>query len=390
MMRYCPKCGAKIHDEELYCVACGARLPEDINNRFEEEQRDDQGFNKWWLAPISAIIFSLVLAIAIHFYLDYQQSQAKDYYKDGVELALDGQFNNAKDLFDQSLDYKSNYKAAIQSREFMHVAINIQNSLNEIDKLIEAESYQQAMNLTNDIESKLKHYEGEVVNHLLTSIVDKRNEIKIEQVRSELDEDNGIDELKILLWQIESIDSEEADELENQMKERIVNYSFNRANEELNENHFTTALSIVRDALRYVPGEEKLESLRTTIEKQQVAFETEQNKRIQQALNQFEIEQEHNANDAVEVNSIEATLNDEGHIVVKGELKSVATVPIHSLSVKYTLHNDDEEEVLENETFLYPETLYPEETAQFEYTHYDIEEEVEITVEQISWYLEGQ
>ncbi|MGP4073688.1 zinc-ribbon domain-containing protein [Piscibacillus sp. B03] len=389
-MRYCPKCGAKIHDDELYCVACGARLPDDINTRFEEEQRENQGFNKWWLAPISAIIFSLVLAIALHFYLEYQQSQAKDYYKDGVELALDGQFNNAKDLFEQSLDYKSNYKAAIQSREFMDVAINIQNSLNEIDKLIEAESYQQAMNLTNDIEGKLKHYEGEVVNHLLTSIVDKRNEIKIEQVRSELDEENGIDELKILLWQIESIDSEEADELENQMKERIVNYSFNRANEELNDNHFTTALSIVRDALRYVPGEEKLESLRTTIEKQQVAFETEQNKRIQQALNQFEIEQEHNANDAVEVNSIEATLNDEGQIVVKGELKSVATVPIHSLSVKYTLHNDDEEEVLENETFLYPETLYPDETAQFEYTHYDIEEEVEITIEQISWYLEGQ
>lgn len=84
------------------------------------------------------------------------------------------------------------------------------------------------------------------MNLLLSNIVDKRNEIKIEQVRSSLDEDNGIDDLKIQLWQIESIDSEDADKLENQMKERIVNHSFNRANKELNENQFSSALAIVK------------------------------------------------------------------------------------------------------------------------------------------------
>ncbi|MFD2639728.1 zinc ribbon domain-containing protein [Piscibacillus salipiscarius] len=388
-MHYCPKCGAKTHEGEQYCVSCGIHLPEDIKNRFDEE-KEPQGFNKWWLVPISTLIFTLILAIAIHFYLEYQQDQAKATYQDGVELALEGQFNNAKDHFEQSLDFKSNYKAAQQNLEFMDIAINIQKSLNEIDKLIKAESYQQAMNLTNDIESRLKNYDGEVVNLLLSNIVDKRNEIKIEQVRSSLDEDNGIDDLKIQLWQIESIDSEDADKLENQMKERIVNHSFNRANKELNENQFSSALAIVKDALRYVPDNEKLKSLKTTIEKQQVAFETEQNKRIEQALNQYEIEQENNENDAVEIKTIEAKLNDEGKITVSGELKSVATVPIYSLSVKYSLQNKDGKQILENETFLYPETLYPEETANFEYTHYDVEEEVDITVEKISWFLEGQ
>ncbi|SEQ54588.1 zinc ribbon domain-containing protein [Piscibacillus halophilus] len=390
-MSYCPRCGAKAHEDERYCVSCGAQLPEDIHDRFEE-QSEPEGFNRWWFAPISVLIFTLILSIALHLYLEYQEDQAVDAYKEGVELALDGQFNNAKDKFNESLDYKSNYKAASNSLEFIDVAINVQKSLNEIDKLVDAESYQQAMNLTNDIESQLNHYNGEVVNHLLTNIVDKRNEIKVAQVRSQLDEDNGIDELKMQLWQIESIDNEEAEELEKQMKERIVNYSFNHANEELNENHFSSALAIVKDALRFVPDNEKLESLKTTIEKQQVAFETEQNKRIEQALNQYEIEQENNANDAVEVVSIDVTRDeeDDNQIIVSGELKSVATVPIYSLSVKYTLHNEDGEQILENETFLYPDTLYPEETGEFEYAHYDIEEDVEITVEQIKWYLEGQ
>ncbi|TFB14067.1 zinc ribbon domain-containing protein [Filobacillus milosensis] len=386
-MSYCPKCGAKTHTDELFCVSCGAPLPTDISERYNTDQKN---FNKWWLVPLSVLIFSLMFAIGIHFYLEHQEDQAKQSYNEGVELALEGQYLKAKDKFRQSLDYKSNYKAAATSSNFMDIAMQINEALGEVDRLIENKMYQEAINLTEENESKLRQYNGKVVNQLLDEILTKRNDIKIAQVQNNLKDEASIDELKMQLWRVESINTEPAQNLESQMKERIVNLSFNEANEELNDNQFSTALAIVKDALRYVPENERLESLKTTIEKQKVAFETEQKQRIAQAQSQVEMEQEQNENNAVELINIEAVKNEEGDIVVKGELKSVATVPIYSTSVKYSLYDENDELILENETFLYPETLYPEETGQFEYTHYDVKEEVDINIDQIKWYLEGQ
>ncbi|GEL76060.1 hypothetical protein TMU01_02950 [Tenuibacillus multivorans] len=386
-MSYCPKCGAKTYEEEQFCVSCGSQLPDNITERYLDESK---GFNKWWFAPISVVIFVLVFAIGIHFYLEHQQNQAVEIYQEGVELANEGQYINAKEKFEQSLDYKSNYQAASTSLTFMDVAIEITQSLESIEPLIEEGSYQQAFKLTHDNESKLSQYNGEVVNQLLTEIVSKRNEIQIAQIQDQLDEDASIDELKMQLWKVESIKTEEANELESQMKERIVNHSFNQASSELSENQFSTALGIVDDALRYIPDNERLQSLKTTIERERIAFETEQQERIEQALNQYEMEQEQNANSAVELVNIEASTNEEGDTVVKGEIKSIATVPIYSISVKYTLHNQDGDQILENETFVFPETLYPEESGEFEYTHFDIEEDVVIDNWEIKWYLEGE
>ncbi|RPF52277.1 zinc ribbon domain-containing protein [Aquisalibacillus elongatus] len=390
-MFYCPKCGAETRDEELYCVSCGSKLPTDTDERFNEPS--EKGFNKWWLAPLSTLILVLLIAIIIHFYLDYQQDKAVETYEEGIELALEGQYLNAKEKFRQSLEYKSNFTAASDSMEFMDIAIEVNEELNAVDSMIEEQSFQQAINLTQDIESQLNKYNGEVINELLSDILEKRNEIKISQVKYQLEDDSSIDELKMQLYQVESINTDEAGQLEDQMKERIVNHSFNRANEELNQNHFSNALAVVNDALKYVPDNERLESLKTTIEKQQVAFETEQQERIQQALNQYEIEQENNANDAVELIGIETDRNDNDELIVSGQIKSIATVPIYSISVKYILTDQESDEVLaENETFLYPETLYPEETGQFEYTHFEIEDDVtvDVNIEQIQWYLEGQ
>ena len=150
------------------------------------------------------------------------------------------------------------------------------------------------------------------------------------------------------------------------MKEQIVNYSYNQANDALQENQFSLALSIANDGLRYVPESERLESLKTTIEKQKVAFETEQQQRIKQALTQYEIEQENNENNAIELIQMDL-IDSKNEITVLGELKSVATVPIYSVSIKYSIYNNEDELMLENEAFLYPETLYPEKTGKFEY-----------------------
>ncbi|MGM8214294.1 zinc ribbon domain-containing protein [Bacillaceae bacterium W0354] len=387
-MSFCPQCGIKTHEDEKYCVSCGAELPTDL----KEREKIDHGFNKWWLVPISAIIFFLLFSIGFHFYLSNLNTKAVEAYDQGVELALDGNYEGAKEKFNESLEYKKNFKASLTSLEFLDVADQIKDNLKSVDLLVEKESFQQALKLTSETENKLSQFDGEIVNKLLSTIIDKRNEVLIKQIESQLSEKPEIDELKMYLWRVESIKTDRAKTLAEQMKEQIVNYTFNSANEELKDNQFSLALSIVNDGLRYVPDNERLESLKTTIEKQKVAFETEQNERIQQALNQYEIEQNQNENNAIELISIKTEVSDKG-LTVLGELKSVATVPIYSVSVKYSIYGEEDQLILENKTFLYPDTLYPEETGKFEYLHDDIDidpENININIEQISWYLEGQ
>lgn len=146
----------------------------------------------------------------------------------------------------------------------------------------------------------------------------------------------------------------------------------------------------MEEGLRYIPESERLKNLKSTIEKQKVAFETEQQKRIEQALSQYELEQDQNKNNAVEIVKVEAKPDEYGDIVVKGEIKSVATVPIQSVTVNYSLYDENDELLTENETFLYPETLYPNETGKFEYIHYEMPDKVSIEINQVSWFLDEE
>ncbi|WP_051189002.1 zinc ribbon domain-containing protein [Halalkalibacillus halophilus] len=385
-MTYCPKCGAKTEENEAYCVLCGAQLPKNIKHRTEHQS----GFSKWWLTPIFTIITMLVIGIGLHFFLEHSNNQAEQLYEQGVENALDGQYNRAHQYFNEALDYKENYEAARTNAEFMEIALGINNQLQTVDTLIEREAFQQALKITQEAENELSSYNGEIINHLLEAISEKRNHVRISQVETQLSNEPSIEELKMLLWQVDSINHSDSDELVSMMRERIVNHTISEANEFLQENQFNQALSVVKDGLRFDEENERLTSLQTTIERQKISFESEQQERIEQALTQYELEQEQNQENAIELVSVETEINEFGDILVKGQLKSVATIPIHSISVEYSLLDEDENVVEENETFLFPETLYPDETGDFEHTHYDIPEDCTVNIDKISWYLEGE
>ncbi|MDV2582313.1 hypothetical protein [Alkalibacillus haloalkaliphilus] len=389
-MMYCPRCGSKTKAEESYCVICGAQLPKDI-----DERAQGQGINRWWLTPIVTLVCMLIAAIGLHFYLEYNNSTAQSLYDEGVEYALEGQYSRAQSLFEESLEHNPNYEAAEINYDFMSVALEVHEKLNNVDTLVDQGAFQQAVQITEEAESQLSSYNGEIINFLLDSILDKRNEVRMNQVEQRLADDPGAEELKILLWQVQSLEHEDAESLEEMLRERIVSHTATEANEKLQTNQFTAAISIIEDGLRYAPENERLISLKSTIENQQSDFETQQQERIAQALNQYELEQEQNENNAIDVVEIELNVNDYDEMQVTGELLSVATRPIHSISVTYKLLDEDEEEILENETYAFPDTLYPDETGQIDHTHSDIPEDIDldeitISIEQISWYLDGQ
>lgn len=382
-MAHCPYCGTLVKEKEQFCVNCGKKLPEDLSSRSNREA----GFHRWWLVPIGAVFIALIAIGFTYLTLEKRTAMATEQFNKGEKHALEGNYQKAKEAFSEAIDLKSNFTSAVQNKSFMNTAMNVDSQLAVALELLHQESYQESLKIITEVESTLKNYNGEIVNQLLDRIVTQRNNIKVEQLESKLANKPSIDDLKVLLWQAEAIQNDEARTIANDIRKRIVSFAFSTANESLKLKQYSEARAIVNDGLKYAPDSEKLRSLKTTIEKEEVAFEIEQQKRIEQAMIAAEEERERNKNDAVEVLSVTAEQDDYGDLVVKGKIKSVATVPIYSVSVSYELIDQDGNVVLDNEVFAYPDTLYPDEEGQFEFSHFDVSDSLNVKVAKVKWFL---
>ncbi|WP_200411438.1 zinc-ribbon domain-containing protein [Virgibacillus salexigens] len=386
-MLHCPYCGTSIKEDENYCIKCGKLLPEDRYNRITNKK----WINRNWKFPLFITAGIILSSIILYVTLEINSAKAKELYNEGEEKVLDQEYKEAKELFQQAINHKANFQQAHFSLEFMDIAIEIRSSLEQATKLSEEGNYQEALSVINQSESKLNDFNGSAVNNLIETITQQRNAIKLQQVQQSLAKNPNIDKLKVLLWDVASIDSEKAEPITKNIRNQIIDYTSTKANEQLNNKQFTDAQLIVEDGLKYAPDSEKLLSLQTTIDKEKVAFETAQQKRIEQAMTSATKEKQVNETDAIEMLSIDITDDEQGNLVVKGEVQSVATIPINSIMIEYALLTENENELTTNEVYVYPDELYPEEKGKFEFTHFDIEHKgknVQPKVKKITWYTD--
>lgn len=386
-MFHCPYCGTNVKEKEHYCIKCGKALPKDIESRIFNKKR----LNKFWYTPIIVALLIASFSGVYQLILKNQTADAKEFYEQGEQQFLDGNYEEAQKLFSKSLDVHRNFEQAEISLVFSDLAIQIEESLSNAKHLQEEKRFQEASTAIHDASALLKNYNGSAVDQMINQIETVRNHLKIAELTHSLEQGPGIDDLKIMLWDAEAINQEDARDLTQTIRNQIIDYSFTKASEQLNQKQFNDALLLVEDGLKYAPESEKLDSLYTTIEKEKTAFETAQQQRIEQAMNSAAQENELNENDAIELVSASIKKNKQDHLVVQGEVKSVATVPVHSVVVEYTIVAKDGSEILTNEVVTFPDVLYPGEVGKFEFTHYDLNKKpstLEVTVSKITWYTE--
>lgn len=385
-MFYCPYCGMSVKNNEQYCVNCGEQLPVDIENRFNRKKQ----FNRYWYIPFSVLILFFLLLIPFYLFLQYQSTQAKELYDQGEKQVLNEDYQSAENYFEQALAYKKNFDEADISLKFVKHAIDVEKYLSEASMHLEELNFQESLSVVNEAENLLKNYHGSAVTDMINKILTLRNKISISQINYQLNNQPNIDTLKGLLWEAEALKTDEAEELTDLIRNQIIDYTFSKASEKLNNKQFNDAQLLVEDGLKYASESEKLQSLRTTIDKEKTAFEIAEKQRIEKAVHMAEEDRELNELDAINLENVNLERDDQGRLVVMGEVKSVATIPVHSILVEYSLHYKDSE-LENNKIFVYPDKLYPGETGKFEFTHYDINQEMEkikINVNKIKWYTD--
>lgn len=387
-MLYCPFCGAIVKNNEQYCISCGEQLPDDISNR----EQIKKTFNFFWFIPIiSFIIVSMTIGV-YYMILQNKTQDAIALYEQGTKNLKDHEVTVAQQKFAESIELKETFQAADIALSFIKHSAQVEDDLDDATTHLADNDFEEALLLVNEAEGSVKDYHGEPVIQLIDKIINVRSNIKLAEVQHKLENEPNIDDLKNLLWDTESIKTDDANEVAEEIQTKIINFIFSKASEELNDNQFSDAHILVEDGLKYASDSEKLLSLKTTIEKEKTAFETAQEQRIEQAINMAAEEHEVNQSDAIKLNSIKLKKDDQDKLVVKGEVSSIATIPIHSVVIEYTLMTENEDEILSNKVFVYPEKLYPNELGNFEYTHYEIDDlknkNIEVEVNKITWYTD--
>lgn len=386
-MLHCPYCGSIVKEDESFCIKCGKELPNDINARFKQKKY----FNRYWLFPIFSLVLCILSFMSIHFILQHKEASAKQLYNEGENFIIEENYEKAKEAFSDALNYKDNFYDANAALKFTEKVIQINKDLKKAMKQQENNEFKEALSMIDTAERTLKNYHGSAVNHLIDQIIITRNDTKIEQLKYLLSKQPNIDDLKSLLWESEAINNSDAEEITLNIKNQIVDYTFSKASEQLNNKQFNDAQILVDDGLKYASDSEKLLSLKTTIEKEKNAFEMEQQERIEQAIHLAAEEQEKNKEDAVKLNSVEIDNDEQGNWIINGEVTSVATVPINSVLIEYSLLTNKDEEIVSNKVYVFPDKLYMNEDGKFEFTHYDIDKKhkkIKVKVNKITWYTD--
>lgn len=385
-MLYCPNCGIVVKEQENFCLNCGEQVPKNIEQRFEHIKR----FNRLWFLPLTIFLLFLIAIIPFYFFLDQKNAKARELFERGEQEILNEEYETAKSYFEEALTYRDDFLEAQTALRFSNHAIEISEQLAEVSTYLDQAAFQEALNIVNEAENTIRNYHGQAISDFIQYMLILRNDINTARINEELMNRPSIETLKNLLWEAEAIQTEKAEEISQYIRDEIVDYTFSKASEKLNSKQFTDSRVLIEDGLKFVPQSEKLHSFRSTIDKEQTAFEIDEQQRIEQAINIAEEEREHNEQSAVKLDKINVSTDDQNRIVVKGKVVSNATIPVHSIAIKYSLKYE-EEDFIENKVFVYPETLYPDETGKFEFTHYEESYElsdIKIDVKKIQWYTD--
>lgn len=384
-MAHCPYCGSTIKNNELFCIQCGEKLPADINARLIPTKKYSRSI---YVIPIIVFLLSLIGCTSYYFFLKSETKQAITAYQKAESYLLDEQYQKALVATEVALEHNSTFPAAQDLRSFTTFALT---TLDNIKQSTKENSYQETFVIINDAKKEVSRYSGEAAIQLADQLDTSQVSIQLENLREKLEDEPSIQALQTLLWEAEGIQDPIAIEMATSIRDRIIAYSSTSANQLIQDNQFSDARTVVENALRYAPKSEKLSSLKTTIEKEKTAFEVAQEQRIELAMTAVEAEREVNKNDAVTLLNVGLEKDAQGNLVVSGKLKSVATVPITSIAIKYTIFNDKDKIIDSNEIYVYPETLYPDEEGKFDHTHFDLIDKnkiFDVKIETITWFVD--
>lgn len=388
---FCHRCGVKVVEDANYCSNCGVSLKEEEPTLLERNRKSTTSRRKRMVPFFLPILTAIVVFASIFAYYSYEKkvnAQVLAWKETSESLALDGDYGRAKTYLKDALEKRPNYFVLRNNLEVVTLVEEYEEELQKVASLLAERDFEEAEKKLQKMREGMINIQGPLADKIKSEINSLEGSIKIAKIVMDLEKLTTVDELAKQLQILSSIPSEDGKVVKEQIMNRIVQLSIEDAEKELENRQFTRALAIADRGLQYALNDERLLAFKEKVQLDQQAFEQAEIERIERAKEAAAQEELKNRTAAVEVVSFEAEMDEFKGLVVSGEIKNVATADISSITVSYKILDKNRKEIEERSTTVFPYTLSPGETGKFEDYYFDVDDEVTVEIDNITWFVE--
>ena len=346
-------------------------------------------FNRFF--PVLLPILSLIIVVAG---LSVFYFQEKEINREVVALnnsaekvALKEDYYKAKKLLEKAIEKRPNYMALKDNLTEVDKAITYEKSLGKVSECLKKTEFDAASKELASLKEKLSGEIGPLFEPFHKQIKDKEVKITVGTIKKELNGLTTIDQLAGKLSILVSLPDSEASAVKQEILNKIVQISNDEVESELTNKQFTEAFVTIDKGLQYAVNNEKLLSLKTRVEQDKNAFEKAEQGRIEQAMEAAAKEDLKNRTAAVEVSNLSIDIDEYGDLYIAGDVENIATTSISSITIYYTINDINGSYIDDGNASVYPYSLEPGETGDFEDTYYGVYEKVNVEIDNITWYL---
>lgn len=402
-MYVCHQCGEKLLDDARFCSSCGTQietqasaaedeLPDTILEQPIEEETPTQKASLFSrILPILIPLISLVLVtsgITVYYSHESNVNEKVLSLKETAEKeALAGKYDKAIQLLEKAVEQRPSFSILTDEIEVINRAKDYQESFLRISEKIKKTKFDEALKEIASLKENLKNERGPLFESFPQLIEDSEVKLTVGTIKQELNELNTIDELGGKLSILSTLPEKEASAVKAEILNKIVQISTDQVENNLTNKQFSDAFNTIDKGLSFAVNNEKLLALKDRVEQDKVAFEKAEQQRIEKAMEAAAQEDLKNRTAAVEVSNFLVKVDEYGDLLLSGDIQNVATTSISSITVYYTIYDENYEYITDGYTSVYPYYLDPGEYGAFEDIYYGIYQNVNVEIDNITWYL---
>lgn len=378
---YCHKCRTSLIEGSQFCPSCGTKIelknsPTSVQNVPIEESTKpmvavikEKKSNVIWLLPAFTALFAVIVIVGFYFHETSISRDVEVLVQLAEKKALEGDLQTAKESIEQALLNRPNHTIAAINLTIIQNGELYEGLLKEALSHSDANQYDEAFILLNQIDEQLTDYHGPFYDRFKEQSGILTTSITLASVRDSQEDLQSIDELANLLEKIEAFTSEESQELIALLKRRIVDIAVNNAQNHLQKNQFSEADAEIEHGLKFDESSDKLLAYKETVRDEKTAFEEAEINRLEQAMAKVAQEDVHNRTNSAELLLIDFSYDDDySDFYVWGEVKNRGTRPISTIEINYSMYDLEDQFIDSSSTYVFPNQLMPNETGSFEET----------------------
>lgn len=344
--------------------------------------------NKAWLFPVITSFLVIGSLGGYYLYESYTDRQVENLRDDAETLALQGKFGESKTLLEQALNKRPNHKTLQKDLDWVKQGEYIQQQIQDAQDQSKQQQFQKAIAIIEKAESITRTNPGLFYEKLGKQLAAEKTAVTVAQIKSEIKDKKTIEELGLLLGKLNGFQTPEAAAAADEICTQIGEIAYGDANDLLTKKQFTSALSIIEQALQYNPEDEKLLSFKNTIEQQKQSFEQAERQRIEQAMAYEAKETAKDRTRSVEVVNVRNWVTNAGDFHLAGDVRNIGSRPIKMVQIHYDVYGSNGQKLASGQTYVYPNYLGRGETGRFENSHIGLWNGSRVEITKVTWFLD--